>query len=105
MPLSFQNTTNVVFFLPKLLIIIVMVFHRILDFKTGLNFYSDPIFFLPPWYLPPQQKSTRHIQVSLAPGNGTQRTRRATKDAALWVSCIPKLNLVKVVTKIILYNT
>jgi len=48
MPLSFQNTTNVVFFLPKLLIIIVMVFHRILDFKTGLNFYSDPIFFLPP---------------------------------------------------------
>ena len=24
----------------------ILVFHRILDFKTGLNFYSDP-FFVP----------------------------------------------------------
>jgi len=24
--------------------IFVMVFHRILDFKPGLNFYSDPFF-------------------------------------------------------------
>jgi hypothetical protein len=24
--------------------IFTMVFHRILDFKTGLNFYSDPFF-------------------------------------------------------------
>jgi hypothetical protein len=24
--------------------IIALVFHRILDFKTGLNFYSDPFF-------------------------------------------------------------
>jgi hypothetical protein len=23
----------------------ILVFHRILDFKTGLNFYSDPFFF------------------------------------------------------------
>jgi hypothetical protein len=22
-----------------------LVFHRILDFKTGLNFYSDPFFY------------------------------------------------------------
>ncbi len=26
--------------------IIALVFHRILDFKTGLNFYSDPFFIL-----------------------------------------------------------
>jgi hypothetical protein len=25
---------------------IALVFHRILDFKTGLNFYSDPFFIL-----------------------------------------------------------
>jgi hypothetical protein len=25
--------------------IIALVFHRILDFKTGLNFYSGPFFF------------------------------------------------------------
>ena len=24
----------------------ISVFHRILDFKTGLNFYSDPFFIL-----------------------------------------------------------
>jgi hypothetical protein len=29
-------------------IIIVLVFHRILDFKTGLNFYSGPFFILNP---------------------------------------------------------
>jgi len=23
----------------------ILVFHRILDFKTGLNFYSDPFFY------------------------------------------------------------
>ena len=27
------------------LIILVLVFHRILDFKTGLNFYSGPFYF------------------------------------------------------------
>ena len=27
-------------------LIIATVFHRILDFKTGLNFYSDPFFIL-----------------------------------------------------------
>jgi hypothetical protein len=26
----------------------ILVFHRILDFKTGLNFYSDPFFILRP---------------------------------------------------------
>ncbi len=25
--------------------IFTSVFHRILDFKTGLNFYSDPFFY------------------------------------------------------------
>jgi hypothetical protein len=25
-----------------------LVFHRILDFKTGLNFYSDPFFYFEP---------------------------------------------------------
>ncbi len=30
----------------KLIIIFVTVFHRILDFKTGLDFYPGP-FFLP----------------------------------------------------------
>jgi hypothetical protein len=29
-----------------LVINIVTVFHRILDFKTGLNVYSDPFFIL-----------------------------------------------------------
>jgi hypothetical protein len=26
----------------------ILVFHRILDFKTGLNFYSDPFFIFRP---------------------------------------------------------
>jgi hypothetical protein len=26
----------------------ISVFHRILDFKTGLNFYSDPFFVFSP---------------------------------------------------------
>jgi hypothetical protein len=26
----------------------ILVFHRILDFKTGLNFYSDPFLFFSP---------------------------------------------------------
>ncbi len=30
---------------PNLVINIATVFHRILDFKTGLNFYSDPFFY------------------------------------------------------------
>ena len=28
--------------------IFILVFHRILDFKTGLNFYSDPFFIFGP---------------------------------------------------------
>ena len=28
--------------------IFALVFHRILDFKPGLNFYSDPFLFLTP---------------------------------------------------------
>ncbi len=41
-----KNTTKGVLVVCKLALIFVSVFHRILDFKTGLYFYAGP-FFMP----------------------------------------------------------
>ena len=41
-----KNTTFVVLHKCEFVYILVLVFHRILDFKTGQHFYASP-FFMP----------------------------------------------------------
>jgi hypothetical protein len=45
--LPFKNTTNRVYAVTQRQCIFVSVFHRILDFKTGQDFYPAPYFFIP----------------------------------------------------------
>jgi hypothetical protein len=41
-----KNTTKVVLFQITMLFTFTSVFHRILDFKAGLDFYPGPFLFL-----------------------------------------------------------
>ncbi len=47
-----KNTTFVVLHKCEFVYILVLVFHRILDFKTGQHFYASPFFIPRPQQLP-----------------------------------------------------